>query len=56
MQKHVFVNKLDNIVDKYKNTFHSTVKVKPKNVTVATILTIILVITKRDQDLKLVMV
>ena len=47
---------LDNIVNDYKNIFHTTVKVKSKNVTVATILTIILVITKGYQNLKLMMI
>ena len=46
---------LDNIVNDYKNIFHTTVKVKSKNVIVATILTIILVITKGYQNLKLMM-
>ena len=31
--KNVYFNVLDNIVDKYNNTYHSSVKMKPKNVT-----------------------
>ena len=31
--KNVYFNVLDDIVDKYKNTWHSSIKVKPKDVT-----------------------
>ena len=31
--KNVYFNVLDDIVDKYKNTWHSSIKVKPTDVT-----------------------
>ena len=31
--KNVYFNVLDDIVDKYKNTWHNSIKVKPKDVT-----------------------
>ena len=31
-QKNVHVDKLDDIVDKYNNTYHSTIKMKPVDV------------------------
>ena len=31
--KNVYFNVLDNIVDKYNNTYHSLIKMKPKDVT-----------------------
>ena len=34
--KSVHINKLDDIVNKYKNTSHSTIKMKPANVTSST--------------------
>ena len=30
--KNVYINKLDNIVNKYNNTYHSTIKMKPVDV------------------------
>ena len=32
ISKNVFIDKLDNIVNKYSNTYHSTIKMKPANV------------------------
>ena len=32
ISKNVYINKLDNIVNKYNNTYHSTVKTKPVDV------------------------
>ena len=29
ISKHVYIDKLDDIVNKYTNTYHSTIKVKP---------------------------
>ena len=29
VSKHVYIDKLDDIVNKYTNTYHSTIKVKP---------------------------
>ena len=33
ISKKVYVNKLDNIVNEYKNTYHRTIKMKPVDVT-----------------------
>ena len=30
--KNIYINKLDDIVNKYKNTYHSTIKMKPVDV------------------------
>ena len=32
ISKNVYIDKLDDIVDKYNNTYHSTIKMKPANV------------------------
>ena len=32
ISKNVYINKLDNIVNKYNNTYHSTIKTKPVDV------------------------
>ena len=32
ISKNVYIDKLDNIVNKYDNTYHSTIQVKPVNV------------------------
>ena len=32
ISKHVYIDKLDDIVDKYINTYHSTFKMKPVDV------------------------
>ena len=32
ISKNVYINKLDDTVNKYNNTYHSTIKVKPINV------------------------
>ena len=32
ISKNVFIDKLDDIVDKYNNTYHSTIKMKPVDV------------------------
>ena len=31
-QKNVYINKLDDIVNKYNNIYHNTIKMKPGNV------------------------
>ena len=33
VDKNVYFNVLDDIVDKYNNTWHSSIKMKPKDVT-----------------------
>ena len=32
ISKNVYINELDHIVNKYNNTYHSTIKMKPANV------------------------
>ena len=32
ISKNVYFNVLDDIVDKYNNTYHNTIKMKPKDV------------------------
>ena len=32
ISKNVYIDKLDDIVNKYNNTYHSTIKIKPVNV------------------------
>ena len=32
ISKNVYINKLDDIVNKYKNTYHSTIKMRPVDV------------------------
>ena len=32
ISKNVYIDKLDNIVNKYDNTYHSTIQVKPVDV------------------------
>ena len=41
VSKHVYIDKLDEIVNKYNNTYHSTIKIKPVVVIVAYIATLI---------------
>ena len=33
VNKNVYFNILDDIIDKYNNTYHKTIKMKPKDVT-----------------------
>ena len=32
VSKNVYIDKLDDIVNKYNNTYHSTIKIKPADV------------------------
>ena len=36
ISKSVYIDKLDDIVDKYNNIYHSTIKMKPVNVKFST--------------------
>ena len=38
VSKNVYINKLDDIVDEYNNTYHRTIKMKPADVKVTHIL------------------
>ena len=55
ISKNVYINKLDNIFNKYNNTYHRTIKIKPVNVKSSThILTLIKKIIRKVLNLKLV--
>ena len=54
ISKNVYIYKLDDIVNKYNNTCHSTVKVKPVDVNQAHILTRVKKLTIKVLNLKLV--
>ena len=54
MTKNVYTDKLDKIVKKYNNTYHSTIKMKPANVKVNTYIDFDKRITKKILSLKLV--
>ena len=41
ISKNVYINKLNDIVNKYNNTYHSTIKIKPASVKDNTILTLV---------------
>ena len=49
--KNVYTNKLDNIVNKYNNTYHRTIKMNPVDVKQACILTLIKKIIKKVLNL-----
>ena len=52
--KNVYIDKLDEIVNKYNNTFHSAIKMKPANVTINTYIDFDKKNIKEDLNLKLV--
>ena len=54
MTKNVYTDKLDKIVKKQNNTYHSTIKMKPANVKVNTYIDFDKRITKKILNLKLV--
>ena len=54
MTKNVYTDKLDEIVNKYNNTYHSTIKLTPANVKVNTYVDFDKRITKKILNLKLV--
>ena len=54
MTKNVYTDKLDKIVKKYNNTYHSTIKMKPANVKVNTYIDFDKRITTKILNLKLV--
>ena len=54
MTKNVYTDKLDEIVNKYNNTYHSTIKLTPANVKVNTNVDFDKRITKKILNLKLV--
>ena len=54
MTKNVYTDKLDEIVNKYNNTYHSTIKLTPANVKVNTYVDFDKRITRKILNLKLV--
>ena len=49
ISKNVYIDKLDNIANKYNNIYHSTIKMKPLDVKSNTILTLL---KRNDKDPK----
>ena len=52
--KNVYIDKLDEIVNKYNNTYHSAIKMKPANVKINTYIDFDKKNIKEDLNLKLV--
>ena len=52
--KSIYINKLDNIVNKYNNTYHSTIKMKPVDVESSTYIDFDKNMIKKVLNLKLV--
>ena len=50
--KNVYIDKLNNIINKYNNTYHRTIKMKPVDVNQACILTFIKEIIRKVLDLR----
>ena len=51
--KNVYINKLDDIVNKYNNTYHSTIKMKPNDLKSGTYIDFAIEIMIRTLNLKL---
>ena len=49
----MYIDKLDNIVNKYNNTYHSTIKMKPADVDQTHILTLVKKLMTKILNLKL---
>ena len=56
ISKNVCIDKLDEIVNKYNNTYHKTIKIKPTYVIQASLLTFIKKIIRKILNLKLVII
>ena len=54
VSKNVYINKLDDIVDEYNNTYHRTIKMKPVDVKDNTYIDFKKEINDKDLNLKLV--
>ena len=52
MSKNVYIDKLDDIVDKYNNTYHTTIKMRPINVKDSTYVNIAKEINNKDPKFK----
>ena len=56
ISKNIYINKLDDIVNKYNNTYHSTIQMKPVDVRLNTHIDFDKKITKKILNLKLVII
>ena len=56
ISKNVYIDKLDDIVNEYKNTYHRTIEVKPIDVEDNTYINIDKELNDNDPNLKLVIV
>ena len=56
VSKNVYINKLDDIVDEYNNTYHTTIKMKPIDVKDNNTLILIKKLMIKILNLKLVIV
>ena len=54
ISKNVYIDKLDDLVNKYNNTYHSTIKMKPVDVKSNTYITLVKKLMKKILNLKLV--
>ena len=54
ISKNIYIDKLDDIVNKYNNTYHSTIKMKPVDINQAHVLTLVQKIIIKTLNLKLV--
>ena len=51
--KNVYIDKLDDLVIKYNNTYHATIKMKPVDVEPSTLLTLVKKLMIKIQNLKM---
>ena len=56
ISKNVYTDKLDNIVNKYNNTYHIRIKIKPVDIKIIGILTLVNKVTRKILNFKLVIV
>ena len=54
ISKNVYIDKLDNLINKYNNTYHSTIKIKPVDIKLTHILTLVKKLMAKILNLKLV--
>ena len=54
VSKNVYIDKLDDIVNKYRNAYHNTIKMKPVDENQAHILTLVKKLVMKVLNLKLV--